>query len=68
MDEMSARIEAAMPIVKHFLRRLRVPADKLEEEKQTLRISLWKAIKKQETTHQDWSLVTLFEYDGQNEC
>ncbi len=49
---MSLRIEKALPIVYGYLKRHRVPLELVEERIQSLRISLWKTILKQEATHQ----------------
>ena len=67
MDKISQRIEKALPIIKSYLKRHPVPLKVFDTVFQTLRISLWKSIKKQENTHQGWKLVHLFEWQARSD-
>jgi len=59
---MSHKINSALPIIKHFMKKHPVPLHKFDEVFQTLRITLWKSINKQATTHQDWTIAHVFYY------
>ena len=67
MDKMSLKIKKALPIVKGYLKRHPVPLHVFDDVFQTLTIALWKSIKKQQSTHQQYQLAHIFEYQARSD-